>query len=288
MPRKGLNEAEYKAKVESLYNGELEVVGHYKSLSQPILLKDKYGIISLPKASQALLNRPGIKASLNPTEYFMNQLREVYPDIAEQITPVSEYKAMQQKMLFDTKFGLISTNPDALIHGHTPNVRSAVDRKDYMRKQLLYLYENKYDFKILSTDRHSGKCILICPIHGEVEIDNDYIFEGCGCLKCNTNWEKSDTLYIIKLKNDIESFYKLGITYMKNNEPRRFRDYRKLGYEIESIYIHTFDNYQDCFDKEFKLKQLIKQNLYQPKVWVNNSSTECFNEDLLQIVINNL
>ena len=90
-------------------------------------------------------------------------------------------------MLFQTKFGLVSVAPDALLHGHCPNVRSAVDRKDYMRNQLLYLYDNKYDFKILSTNRHVGKCILICPIHGEVEIDNDYVFEGCGCTKCNTN-----------------------------------------------------------------------------------------------------
>lgn len=187
MPRKGLNEVEYKAKVESLYNGEIEVVGRYVSLTQPILVKDRYGVMSLPKASQVLHNRPTIKAALNKTEYFMNQLKEVHPEIAEKVTPASEYQAMKQKMLFDTKFGLISTNPDALMSGHMPTVRSAINRKEFMRNQLLYLYENKYDFEVLSTDRHEGKCILICPVHGRVEIDNDYIFEGCGCIKCNTN-----------------------------------------------------------------------------------------------------
>ena len=187
MPRPGLNELEYKAKLNELYNGEIEVVGHYKSLSQPILLKDKYGVMQLPYANQALSYRPTIKAALNPTEYFMNQLREQQPEIAELVTPMSEYKTMKTKMLFQTKFGVISTYPDALIHGHKPTVRAAVDRKDYMRNQLLYLYDNKYDFEIQSTNRHDGKCILICPIHGRVEVDNDYIFEGCGCLKCNTD-----------------------------------------------------------------------------------------------------
>lgn len=289
MSKYSINEAEYKAKVDELYNGEIEVVGHYKSLSQPILVKDKYGVLSLPLANQVLNNRPGIKAALNQTEYFMNQLREVHPEIAEQLTPASEYQRMKTKMLFQTRFGLVSAAPDALIHGHCPNVRSAVDRKDYMRNQLLYLYDNKYDFKILSTDRHIGRCILICPIHGEVEVDNDYIFEGCGCPKCNTNWEKSDTLYVVKLSNSEEIFYKLGITHLnQNGEPRRYRDYRKLGFKIEQLYLHTFDTYQECFDKELKLKQLIKPHLYQPKIWANNSSTECFGVELLEIIINNL
>lgn len=288
MPKHSINEAEYKAKVESLYNGEIEVVSRFISLTKPILVKDKYGIMSLPKASQVLLNKPTIKAALNKTEYFMNQLKEQQPDIAKLVTPASEYEAMKKKMLFNTKFGLVSLNPDNLIHGHAPSVRVAVNRKEYMRNQLLYLYDNKYDFEILSTDRHEGKCILICPIHGRIEVDNDYIFEGCGCLKCNTNWEKSDTLYVVKLTNEIESFYKLGITYIKSNEPRRYRDYRKLGYEVEQIYLKTFDTYQECFDKEFALKQLIKPHLYQPKIWDNDSTTECFTKDLLQIVIDKI
>lgn len=46
MSKYSINEAEYKVKVESLYNGEIEVVGRYISLSQPILVKDKYGVMS--------------------------------------------------------------------------------------------------------------------------------------------------------------------------------------------------------------------------------------------------
>ena len=41
MSKYSINEEEYKAKVDELYNGEIEVVGHYKSLTQPILVKDK-------------------------------------------------------------------------------------------------------------------------------------------------------------------------------------------------------------------------------------------------------
>lgn len=288
MPRKGLNELEYKQKVEELFNGEIEVIGHYKSLAQPVLLKDKYGVMQITHANQIFWSKPGIKAALNKTEYFMAQLKEIYPEIAKKLTPVSEYEAMKKKMLFNTKYGIVSVVPDELIHGVIPTVRSAINRKDYMKRQLKELYGDQYEFEILSTDRHCGKIKLICPIHGEVLIDNDYIFSGCGCIKCNTNWSKSDTLYIIKLTNKIESFYKLGITYMKNGEPRRYRDYRKLGYEVEQLYLQNFDSYEECFQKELSLKQLIKNNLYKPMVWDNNSSLECFDQDLLKIVIDSL
>ena len=288
MSRNSINEAEYKNKVKLLYDGELEVVGRYKSLTSPILIRDKYGVMQLPKANQVLNNRPGIKAALNKTEYFMAQLKDTYPEIANKIKPESEYESMKSKMLFSTKYGVVTTTPDALLAGHMPTIRSAIDRKQYMKNQLFEIYGNKYDFEILSTDRHVGKVKLICPIHGEVLIDNDYIFAGCGCIKCNTNWEKSDTLYIVKLTNNLESFYKLGITHIVKNKPSRYKSYKKMGYEIEQIYLKTFDSYEECFQKELALKQLIKNNLYKPIIWENKCSTECFDKNLLEIVIDNL
>lgn len=266
MPRKGLNEVEYKQKVNDLYKGEIEVVGRYKGLSSPILVKDKYGVMSLKQANCIFHGKPSIKIALNKTEYFMNQLKEKYPDIAKKLKPVSEYQAMKKDMLFETKYGIVSTYPDALLSGHEPTVRSAINRKEYMRNQLRILYDYKYDFIIHSTDRHNGKCTLICPIHGQVEVDNDYIFAGCGCIECNRNWEKSDTLYIIKLTNEYDNFYKIGITYLKDGQPRRYIDYKKIGYKVEQLYLHTYNSYEECFEKELEIKKLIKPYLYQPKV----------------------
>ena len=283
------NEETFKKKVNDLYNGDIELVGKFKGTDFPILIKDKYGVMSLKKAEFLLQSKPSIKIALNKTEYFMNQLREAYPEIAEELKPVTEYKKAKEKMLFETKFGLVSATPDALLAGHKPNIRSAIDRKMYMYNQLRYLYDYKYDFKILSTDRHKGKCILICPIHGEVLIDNDYIFSGCGCIECNSPANKSNILYVVKLSNDVESFYKLGITYeMKNNKLQRFKQYKTLGYNIEVITTVKFDSFEQCRDIETKLKRLIKNNLYQPKKWEALKSTETFSEDLLSLIIKNL
>ena len=284
-----LNEEEYKNEVTKLYNGEIEVIGKFKGLSKPILLKDKYGILSCSKASLALTCKPTIKAALNPTEYFMAMLREVHPEIAEKLTPASEYKAMKQKMLFNTQYGLVSVNPDNLIHGHMPSIRVAVNRKEYFKNQLLFLYDNKYDFEITSTDRHNGRVTLICPIHGKQSVDSDTIFLGSGCPCCNKGWEKSDTFYLIRLYDEFESFYKLGISYkLDNGDLRRFREYRALNYEIEIIYTKTFKDAVECKEFETKLKRIIRPSLYKPERWEYKNSTETFTDSLLPIIKENL
>ena len=71
MKKMKYTEEEFIEKVNSLYNGEVEVVGRYKGLSQPILAKDKYGVIKFENASQLLNYGPNIKAALNKTEYFI-------------------------------------------------------------------------------------------------------------------------------------------------------------------------------------------------------------------------
>ena len=284
-----LNEVEFKKEVAKLYNGEIKIVSKYKGLSYPILVEDKYGILSIPKARAILKNRPTIKSALNKTEYFMGMLRVEHPEIAELVTPASEYEAMKKKMLFNTKYGLVSVNPDNLVHGHIPTIRVAVNRKEYFKNQLLFLYDNKYDFEIDSTDRHEGRVTLICPIHGKQSVDSDSIFLGTGCPCCNKFWEKSNTFYLIRLYDEKESFYKLGISYINDKgEVRRFREYKALGYNIDIIQIHTFEDALQCKEFELKLKKIIRPSLYKPTRWEYESSTETFTNDLLPIILENI
>lgn len=179
------NEDNFKKQVDQRFNGEIEVVSRFKGIDKPILVKNKYGIMRVKQARQILNYTPNIQAALNKTEYFMNQLTEIHPDIAKMIKPMSEYETAKEKMIFDTKYGLVSVAPDKLMQGHIPSIKSAINKKEYMRKQLLTLYDYKYDFIITSTDRHKGRNILVCPVHGQVSIDSCHIFSGCGCPKCN-------------------------------------------------------------------------------------------------------
>lgn len=282
------SEETYKHEVNLLYNNEVEVIGRFKGLYNPILVKDKYGVMKLAAAKYVLDSRPSIKAALNKTSYFMNHLKDKHPNIAKHLIPQSEYIKAKEEMLFLTKYGLVKTTPDALLAGHMPTIKAAVDRKQYFKNQLLVLYDNKYDFVITSTSRHHGRVTLICPIHGEQSIDSDTIFLGQGCPECNKNWTKSNVFYLIRLFDSGESFYKLGISYYKNNKVRRFQDYAKLGYQVEEIKVIEFPSFVDAKNFELELKQLIKHNLYTPKRWEANTSTECFKDDLLSVILNNL
>lgn len=283
-------EEQFLKKVSDVHGNEIEVVGRFKGVTKPILFKTKYGICQYPTARQlyGVDTKPTIKCALNKTEYLMAMLKEKYPDIAKELIPQSNYETMKKKMLFNTKFGLVAISPDALLAGHTPNIRSAVDRKDYFKKQLEYLYEGyNYKFEITSTSRHEGRVKLICPIHGEQFVDTDGIFLGHGCPECNIGWTKSNVFYLIRLTNDTEKFYKLGISYIDiNGNVRRFKDYKSLGYEIELLQLIEFNDFMQARDFELKMRHLIKNSIYTPSIWANKTTTECFKDEILPTILN--
>lgn len=282
------NETEFKNLVAKLYNGEIEIVGKFTGLSYPILVKDKYGIMLSQKANLILNYRPAINIALNKTEYAMNMLKDKQLNIYNKIKCVEEYKSMKTLQLFETQFGLVKTSFDALLAGHMPNIRSAIDRKTYFKNQLSLLYENKYDFKITNTSRHGGKSILICPVHGEVVIDNDYIFQGKGCPKCN-NITPSTTFYFIKISFNDFTCYKIGISYRtKDGTLRRYTDYKKKGYKIEIIKEIEFESNLELKQFELRIKQIIKNNLVTPPNWDSEIATECFSTDLFELILNQI
>ena len=286
-------EEQFLEKVKNVHGNEIEVIGRFKGTTKPILFKTKFGICQYPTARQLYDEKikPTIKCALNKTEYFMAMLKDKYPEIAEKLTPQSEYETMKKKMLFSTQFGLISVNPDALMSGHIPNIRSAVDRKDYFKKQLEFLYEGKgYVFEISSTNRHEGRVKLICPIHGEQWVDTDAIFLGHGCPECNTGWTKSNVFYLVRLFNDKENFYKLGISYIDNfsRNVKRFQQYKKMKYNIEILKLIEFEDFVQCREFETKIKRLIKNSIYLPKNWNNEGTTECFKDEILPIILNEI
>lgn len=283
-------EEEYIEKVKLLYKGEFEVVGRFKGLTKPVLLKSKFGLLQPKTARQVLEKKPTIAVALNKTEYFLNTLKDKHPEIADELTAESEYINAKTPMLFNTKFGLVKTQPDKLLNGHKPNIRSAVNRKEYFYNQLKDIYSDyDYDFIVTSTDRHKGRVDLICPIHGVISIDSDWIFSGCGCPKCNTGWTKSNLFYFVELSNDIESFYKIGISYITDKDlVRRYKDYESLGYKIREISKKEYNSYEECLAVETKIRKLIKNNLYTPKIWPYKTSLECFKENLLDIILKEL
>lgn len=279
------NEIEFKKLVAEKYHGEIKVVGKYLGLAKPLLIENKYGLMKTAHASLILQYEPSILIALNKTEYAMRMLRDKQPEIYSQIECLDEYKTMKTNILFKTVFGVVKTSFDMLLSGHMPTIRSAVDRKEYFRNQMKLIYGDLYDFKITTTSRHGGKSILVCPIHGEVIVDNDYLFMGVGCPKCKGT-RPSTTFYLIKLTYKNFQCHKIGISYRKENGSlRRYDDYLKKHYGIEVIKERDFSDLLELKQYELKIKQLIKPYLITPPNWDNKTSTECFTEDLLDIVL---
>ena len=287
MEKRKYTEELFKQLLKEKYGNKYTLVSRFKGITKPVLIQDKYGTLQFKQAFQIIKYGADMRSALNKTQYFMNWLQDIHPEVAEGLEPASEYIAMKQEMLFNTQFGLVSATPDALIHGHkATTIRAAVNRKEYFKNQLLDLYKDfNYDFEITSTDRHNGRVTLICPIHGRQSVDSDGIFLGIGCPECNKHYDKSNVLYIINLKSETEDFFKLGISFFKKDSVRRYNDYKNLGYKVTELFVKEFDDFVQCRDLETKLKRLIRPFLYTPKNWPNTTSKECFKESLVENLI---
>lgn len=142
--------------------------------------------------------------------------------------------------------------------------------------------------QILLADIKAGlrQYVLFTEISLQIQILS---FQEQGVHVVIKNGEKSDTFYLIRLYDENESFYKLGISYkLKNGDIRRFREYRTLNYKIDVLYIKTFNDTVECKEFETKLKRIIRNNLYVPKRWEYNTSTETFTNELLPTIKENL
>jgi hypothetical protein len=144
------------------------------------------------------------------------------------------------------------------------------------------------------------KVKIVCPIHGQFEQLPHAHLRGSGCFKCGftkisesktsnptgwdiTNWQKSAKrsknfdsfkVYIFKLFNEHESFYKIGRTYRKST-------YRiqEIPYQVTVIHEIQNEDLKIIFDLENDLKQKYKSYKYLPKVEFAGMY-ECFSIDL--------
>lgn len=132
--------------------------------------------------------------------------------------------------------------------------------------------------------------IIICKTHGPFKQTPNSHLDGCGCPtcgklfaghsltsfinQCNINNNGVGTLYVIRCFNELEEFYKIGITSKSIKE--RFKC--KLPYNYEII--------QDIKGDPsliFKLEKYLHKGLmkfkYFPELYFNGNS-ECFKKEL--------
>jgi len=152
-----------------------------------------------------------------------------------------------------------------------------------------YIINNKCDFELVSEEYIDAKTKLKfrCLIHNEIfEMNTNKLQMGQGCPICGDGyynihnakknkktWEQIKSMvYIIRVFNDCEEFYKIGIA--KNGLSGRFNK-RNMPYNYEILKeIKNINQFEACFIESY-LKNINKNNRYTPKISFRGE-TECF------------
>ena len=249
------------------------------------IVKSKYGLLKCRKDTLLTGAFPKPSSAINRTEYYKNIILEKYPHIFDNLELLSEIKDWKSGIICKDQFGEVKTSAQSLINGQIPSQKSALNYKEYLRNKLIYIHKDfNYDFEVIDSDYS----YLICPLHGKIKILNRYLLKGYICPMCKSDIG-SNVFYLVKLQNNEESFYKIGISRNTIKEVLRYKDYRSYGFNVIPLIELEFNNSGDSKVLEQQVKEFIKNNLYFSKNWPNKTSRECFSgEDILVQILNHI
>lgn len=142
-------------------------------------------------------------------------------------------------------------------------------------------HKNVYDYsKVVYINNHT-KVNIVCITHGDFEqISADHLNgHGCpSCAKYGFQPDQSAYLYYLKITTeDNQILYKIGITNRTVNERFNLTDLSK----IEIVKQKLYENGQEAYDWEQKLKQTYKQYQYKGPNILSSGNTELFTEDII-------
>lgn len=159
---------------------------------------------------------------------------------------------------------------------------------DIFIKKSNNIHNNFYDYSKIDYINSNCKVIIGCPVHKEYfkQQANSHM-RGTGCPKCSldtnsyrrSNYIKlaeTSTLYLLKIFNQDEVFYKIGKTISKIK--KRFSGKNKLPYEYSIINEYTSE-IGEIYDLEVILHRKYKTFKYPPKLYFGGY-TECYTLDL--------
>ena len=159
------------------------------------------------------------------------------------------------------------------------------------------VHGDRYDYTNVQYSKSKERVIIICSEHGRFKQTPSDHLQGKGCSKCrdaklSTNpwsyadWENrgkssknfdSFKVYIIKCWNDVETFYKIGKTYVPIEI--RFKNNTEMPYKWELVQKYEGDALA-MSKLEKKLQSEHKEYSYVPKLTFGGKY-ECFSSVVL-------
>jgi hypothetical protein len=236
-----------------------------------------------------------MNGKLRTHEDFVNDVKLIFPDLEI----ISKFTMTNKKVLVKNKFGVCNVYASCLLLGHEPTIKSAIDKNSYFKNKAFLVHGDKYDYSKVNYTIGENKVIVICKKHGDFLVSVQNHLQGSNCPTCGrehttevakqqtTSWKYSDwekaglksenfkcfKLYIVKMHNENEEFYKIGKTF--NELSVRYRK-AKLPYELELIY-ELCDDAKTISKAEETLKRINKEHKYLPKINFGGMH-ECFSQ----------
>lgn len=153
------------------------------------------------------------------------------------------------------------------------------------------IHKGFYDYSLVDYKGCKNKVKIICPEHGVFEQEANAHMVGKGCNKCsrqtlnykrssyiercNKNHNGKSNFYLLEMteKSGIK-FYKVGITTQKLKYRYRTKDMPYTYKVIKNIYGCA----ESVFNTELKIKKMLYELRYVPKMKFGGSRYECFSQ----------
>jgi hypothetical protein len=236
-----------------------------------------------------------MRGKVRTHDEFVEDVTKIFPNI----TIISEFKGVCKQILAENEFGVCRIYASSLLEGCEITIKSAINKTEYFKKKSFVVHKDRYDYSKVNYTLTGNKVIIICKKHGDFLVTPQNHLAGSNCPTCGrehtteiakqqtTSWKYSDwekqgnsskafvcfKLYIIKMFNENECFYKIGKTFNAINI--RYRK-SKLPYKIEPIY-ELCESAKTVSKLEQHLKRINKHNKYLPLLKFGGMH-ECFSE----------
>lgn len=289
-----LSHKEFLSRIKDMHREvDWVLLNRYTHNSDHIYLQDKYGVHKMRAKSMLIGNTPTIRSAVDRTEYTINRFIEKHGGRYDYSS--FEYKtAKSDSIIICKKHGKFRRTANDHLNGcGCPKCKGNEFRERVLSNTEEFIekarpvHNDFFSYDKVNYKSAVKKVTITCPLHGDFkQIPNSHL-HGYGCYDCSRLGFKRDELdidkakkikcylYLIKLSNEDETFYKVGIS---RRPKKRFSDLKRHGFNLEKIQM-SLSNLLNSVTMESKVLRKFKSFKYRP-VTDMHGHTECFNKYL--------
>jgi len=275
------------------YKEKFTVISEYTKALEYMIVKDKYGELKITAGQLLQGHTPNVSSALDRFSYRVNQYREVH---GNSYSYEKDHNYLENIKITCNKCGnIFSQKSDNHLDGKGCNICStkrAAEKMAMSYEDFLFNSLKNGNINVDFTD--CGYISLKLPLKLRCTIHNEFFEQtasscrygmvGCpSCKRDNLGFLKNSfvssckgkiaLMYILKISNHEEEFYKIGIT--NRTVEKRFARKREMPYNYEIIYTREDEECPGCiFDLETNLLNKYNSFKYQPNIKFNGY-TEC-------------